>query len=148
MKKFIYLLFVTVLLIACSNKSKRLNISQFEIKDLNGETGITLNKNGEILINSEIYGKVKENGEVLDNKNNILARLNANDILTDSKDQPLIRISKNGDMDNGSGILIKWSENGELLKGDEKTGMKIFPNDSNLYRTASVILYLYLSFGK
>jgi hypothetical protein len=51
-------------------------------------------------------------------------------------------------MDNGSGVLIKWAENGELLKGDIKTGMKISPNDSNLYRTASIILYLYLSFGK
>jgi|WetSurMetagenome_2_1015567.scaffolds.fasta_scaffold661569_1 hypothetical protein len=133
---------------SCSNKSKRIDISQFEIKDSNGVTGIMLSKNGEILINSKIYGKVKENGEVFDNKNNIIAKLNANGILTDSKDQPLIKISENGVMDNGSGVLIKWAENGELLKGDIKTGMKISPNDSNLYRTASIILYLFLSFGK
>lgn len=48
-------------------------------------------------------------------------------------------------MDNGSGTFMEWSENGELMKGNEKTGMKLSPVKTDTFRNASIILFLYLN---
>lgn len=136
------------MLFSCGNKTEKLNFSKFEIKDQNGVTGIKVDDKGGIYVDGQQSGKVQINAEIKDKSGKVIAKLNDDDILLDSENKPLIKINRNGDMDNGSGVLMKWDENGELMKGDEKTGMSIIPNDKKSYRTASIIVFLYLNFGK
>jgi len=139
------MLFAT-LVVSCGIKTERFNYSKFEIKDQNGVVGIIVDDNGNIIINNKLFGKVVKTGKILDKKGKTIAELNNENILVDSLNHPLIKISKNGELDNGSGITIKWSKSGELMKGDVKTGMSISPNDPKSYCTASAILFLSLSF--
>lgn len=148
MKKIVYLLIFATMLFSCGNKTEKLNFSKFEIKDQNGVTGIKVDDKGGIYVDGQQSGKVQINAEIKDKSGKVIAKLNDDDILLDSENKPLIKINRNGDMDNGSGVLMKWDENGELMKGDEKTGMSIIPNDKKSYRTASIIVFLYLNFGK
>lgn len=146
MKKLFYLLFVSVIMVSCGTKADKLEFSEFEIKDENGKIGITVSENGIIKISGEDIGKINTNGSLSDKDGKLIAKITDNNILQDKDGKSLIKIDKNGTMDNGSGTLIKWSESGELLKGNEKTGMQISPVDKKSFQSASIILFLYFNF--
>lgn len=146
MKKTIFLVFLVCLIASCGNKSGKLNFTSFEIKDENGVTGISVKENGEISTIGQQTGKVERNGEIKDMAGKMIAKINDSNILVDAADKPLIKINENGEMDNGSGILIKWNEKGELIRGNEKAGFLIKPYNKNNLQTASIVLYMYLGF--
>lgn len=146
MKNIFYILFVSTILFSCETKKEKLQFSAFEIKNENTVNGITINDNGEININGQNIGIVYHNG-ILNNKNgNILAKITDDNFLQDKNGKNLIKIDEYGKMDNGSGLILEWTENGEFLKGTKKTGMSILPVDPKSFRTASAVLYLYLKF--
>lgn len=146
MKNLFYLLLASTLLFSCGTKKEKLQFSAFEIKNENGVTGITVNKNGEIKMGGNDIGTINPNGSLNDKDGNLLAKMTDDNFLQDKDGNNLIKIDKNGKMDNGSGMFIEWSENGELLKGNEKTGMSITPVDKESFQAASIILFLYSSF--
>lgn len=146
MKKLFYFLFVSVIMISCGTKTDRLQFSQFEIKDENGTTGITVSETGKIKISGEEIGEINKDGTLNDKEGQLLAKITEDNILQDKDGQSLIKIDQNGTMDNGSGTYIKWTDSGELLKGTEKTGMTISPVDKKTFQSASIILFLYLNF--
>lgn len=146
MKKLFYLLFVSVIMVSCGTKTDKLEFSEFEIKDGNGKTGISVSENGTIKISGENIGKINKDGTLNDKEGKLLAKITEENILQGKDGENLIKIDKNGTMDNGSGTFIKWSDSGELLKGDEKTGMNISPVDKESFQSASIILFLYLNF--
>jgi hypothetical protein len=125
-------------------KTGKLEFSEFEIKDENGKTRITVSENGIIKINGEDIGKINRDGALNDKEGKLLAKITEDTILQDKDGKNLIKIDKSGTMDNGSGAFIKWSESGELLKANEKTGMNISPVDKESFQSASIILFLYL----
>lgn len=137
---------ITVFFISCGKKSQELNFSKFEIKDQTDVVGISVNDQGIIYSSGEETGKVERNGEIKTKEGKIVATINASGELFDSKRKLLVKINKQGDIDNGSGLIIHWDKNGNLLKGSEKTGMSISPNDSTSYRAASIVLFLNLNF--
>ncbi len=122
--------------------------TDFEIKDENGKTGILVQTDGNIIVDNVVTGKITKDGTVTDKDGKIIAKIGKNDIITNSEGDALIKINENGKIDNGSGVFIQWSDNGELMKGNEKVGMKMSPVKKDSYRNASIILFLYLSFGK
>ena len=148
MKKYIYFLIVLMSFISCANNSSKLEISQFEIKDKNGVTGIFVTENGQIKIMDEVIGKIYSTGEIFDKSNKIIAKIDANDNLRDTKGNILCNIDKNGNIDNGSGKLIGWTENGEWPEGNQEISFKIHPNNQSLYRTASCVIFLYFESAK
>ncbi|MGD1842808.1 MAG: hypothetical protein ACFB0B_18205 [Thermonemataceae bacterium] len=119
----------------------------FEIKDGDGKTVVTVQKDGSIMIKGEVKGHITEDG-TFSYEEKIIAKMGESDMLVDAKGETLAKIDENGTIDNGSGVLIKWSESGELMKGDEKMGMKITPAEKSSFRNASIILFLYLSGSK
>lgn len=147
MKKLLYFLFVSAILLSCGANTEKLQFSAFEIKDENGITRIVVSKNGEIKVNGENIGLINTDGILQDKDGNLLAKLREDNFFQDQAGENLIKINKNGQMDNGSGMFVEWSATGELLKGNEQTGIHIEPNDSKSYQAASAILYLYLSFN-
>jgi len=146
MKKLFFFLFVSVIIASCGTKTDRLEFSKFEIKDENGKTGIAVSETGTIKINGEDIGKINRDGTLNDKEGKLLAKITEDNILQDKGGQNLTKIDKRGTMDNGSGTYIKWTDNGELLKGTEKTGMIISPVDKKSFQSASIILFLYLNF--
>lgn len=145
MKNLFYLLFLVAVVISCETKTDRLGFSKFEIKDETGKTGITVSETGIIEIGGEKIGKINRDGTVNDKDGKLLAKITEENILQDKDGKNLIKIDENGTIDNGSGAYIKWAENGELLKGTEKTGMIITPVDKKSFQAASIILFLYLN---
>ncbi len=146
MKTLFYLLLASTLLFSCGTQKEKLQFSEFKIKNENGETGITVNKNGAIKISGEDIGTINSDGTLNDKEGNLLAKMTDDYFLQDKDGNNLIKIDENGKMDNGSGMFIEWSESGELLKGNEKTGMSVTPVDKNSFQAASIILFLYLNF--
>lgn len=140
MKK-LFLCLSLVFLISCGAKT------DFEIKNADGETGIIVQTNGSIIINNEVNGNISKDGTVTDKNGTVIATIGEDNILQDSEGKTLIKIDENGKMDNGSGTFIEWSENGELMRGNESTGMKISPVKNDAYRNASIVFFLYSSFG-
>lgn len=145
MKKIFYLLLISTLLFSCGSKTDKLQFSEFEIKDEKGISRITVNENGKIRVSGEDIGTINTDGILNDKNGNLLAKITDENILQEKDGKNLIKIDENGKIDNGSGMLIEWSENGELLKGNEKAGMRISPVDKKSFQAASIILYLYLS---
>lgn len=137
--KNLFLCLSLMLLISCGETTG------FEIKDENGKTGIIVQTNGSIIINNEVIGTITRNGTVTDKDGKVIARIGENDMLLDSNSKAIIKMDKNGKMDNGSGTFIEWSENGELMKGNEKMGIKLSPVKTDTFRNASIVLFLYLN---
>lgn len=100
------------------------------------------------MINGNLVGKVNKNGTLSDKNDQVLIKITDENIVQNTEGKALIKIDKNGTMHNGSGILITWSEKGELIKGTENTGITISPSDKHSLQTASVVLFTYLSIGK
>jgi hypothetical protein len=148
MKKYIYFFIVPIMLISCSNQPNKLEISQFGIENETGEQGILVSETGDIKIMNEAIGKITVAGKVFDKKNKVIASLDSKDNLLDAKGNILCKIDKDGNIDNGSGTLINWTKNGEWYIGNEKANFKIRPNNPNLYRAASIVLFLYLEVSK
>ncbi len=146
MKRSICILIVTLLTLSCGSKIDKLPFSEFEIKDENGITGIAIDETGIIRVNEEVIGKISREGKLYDKDEKLLAKITDENIVQDKNGNNLIKIDSKGRMDNGSGIFIQWSENGELMKGDEKTGMNISPVNQKSFQTASIIIFLYLNF--
>tara|TARA_R110002072_G_scaffold302577_1_gene486387 strand:- start:4967 stop:5392 length:426 start_codon:yes stop_codon:yes gene_type:complete len=140
--KNIFLTLSVLFLVSCGTQT------DFEIKDENGKTGILVQTNGNILVDNVASGKITKDGTVTDNDGKVIAKIGENNLVTDSEGRALIKITEKGKMDNGSGVYIEWSEDGELMKGNQNTGMKISPVKEDSFRNASIILFLYLSFGK
>ena len=146
MKKQLYLIFISTLLFSCGTKSDRLQFSEFEIKDGNGVSGIAVNKLGNVTINEKVIGEINEDGTLNDKDGKLLAKLTDGNILQDKNGNSLIKIDAHGKMDNGSGMFIEWSKSGELMRGNENTGMRIIPVEEKSFQAASIVLYLYLNF--
>ena len=145
MKTIIYLVLFSIFSISCGNQSTKLTISKFQIVDENGIVGINVSNDGTILLESAIKCKIKPTGEIFDNKDSLLAKITG-DKLIKSNGELICRINQNGTMENGSDETIKWNSEGELVRGKEKTGFKIIPNDPKLYRAASIIFFLMTNF--
>ncbi len=147
MKNLFFLLFTSIILASCGASTDKLEFSEFEIKDENGTTGITVDESGVIKMNAEKIGNINSDGSLNDKDGKLIAKITEDNFLQDKGGKNLIKIDENGTMDNGSGTFIKWSENGELLRGSEKTGMTISPVDKKSFQSASIILFLYLNFN-
>lgn len=138
MKKCILLVSIS-LLISCKATT------DFEIKDQNGTTVMTVKTDGSVISNNKTLGKISKEGTFTDNDGKVTAKMTKNDILIDAKEEPLIKIDSNGKMDNGSGIFIEWSKKGMLMKANQSTGFTITPVDKKSFKKASILLFLYLN---
>lgn len=147
MKHFTHILFISFILMACATKQDKLHLSDFEIKDENGITRLVVSKNGDIKMNDELMGVIKSDGNINDQNGELVATITADNTLQNKDVQKLVLIDENGQIDNGSGLFIEWTEDGEFLKGAEKTGITIAPVNKKSFQTASAILCLYLSFN-
>lgn len=130
---------------ACNTKTDKLQFSEFEIKDENGKTAITVSNNGTITISGKTIGTINKDGTLNDIKGNLLAKLNDANILEDKDGKNLTKIDENGVIDNGSGTYIKWNKEGDFIKGSTKTGLTMTPAAEKSFQSASIILFLYLN---
>ena len=148
MKKVFYLFLVLSVLSSCAIKTNQLRFSKFEITD-KGVSRIMVDENGIIKRSGsgDRIGKINKNGTFNDKDGNLVLKITDDNFLQNKDGKKLIKIDANGKMDNGSGMYIEWSESGELLKGNKKTGMRITPVDKKSFRAASTILFIYLSDG-
>lgn len=147
MKKILVVLFVVGLLSSCN--SGVLSFSAFELKDGQGLLSINVESDGTLKVKDQIIGIInKEDGSIKDKDQKLIASFKSNGDLSDKDGNLLVNINKNGEFKVGEGAMVSWSEEGELMKGEEKPGLKIEPADKSSFQVASIIVYTFFGFGK
>ncbi|MCH2022477.1 MAG: hypothetical protein MK207_08375 [Saprospiraceae bacterium] len=143
MKILLYFSFL-MFLVSCSD-SKKSKFSAFDVKNNEGTTIMSMGDDGTITFPTEEDVKVtlNENYELLDDEGKVRIKLNGEGMLVTEDGENIGNVSESGEIDFGTGVTMKWSENGELMKGNEATGIMIEPNNSNSYRAASILMNLY-----
>jgi len=145
MKKFTCLLLITTVLISCGTKNKGLKFSAFEVTDETGVAGIKVEEDGKFFVAGMFTGTVDKNGFIRDTANQVIVEIR-NDSVFMAVGKYLYRINENGTIDDGSGILLKWNKEGELLYGDIKNGIRITPADQNSFQAASILWRYYTNY--
>lgn len=146
MKKTTYMIPVLFLVLSCATKKEKLTFSKFIISDAKGQTEMKVDDSGAIFISDNLIGMIDKEGTIITKNGTVLAEVLEDDIIVDGEGNTVIKIDKQGTVDKGTGEIIQWTENGELMNGDQLTGLKIFPADKESYQTASILLFLHLSF--
>ena len=119
-------------------------IKSLEIADQKGVVGLRVS-NDTIYFKNQLIGLISKENIVKNGKGEILA-VWEKDILSDSKNNPIASIDSSGRISNGSGMEFFWSNTGTLMRGSEKTGFTIKPVNSTLFKYASIIYMLQMSF--
>lgn len=90
------------------------------------------------------FGRVDTCGRVFDTEDRQIATVEGDGVFGYPEGQMLVGITDDGSLDNGSGVLLRWDEDGRLLRGEEDVGFYLEPPDSEASTTALVVLFLYL----
>lgn len=144
MRKIKCLLVVFITVLACEAEPEKLDFSKFKITDANGQSIIKIDEKGTITKNGDKVGCVEKNGIISDKKGRTILKLGEDETLfLDNEGKAVIRVYKNGEFTSSSGELIQWSDAGELTKGEENTGITIYPIEKRFLQIASILLYLY-----
>lgn len=143
MKKILFLLLSAVLSLSCATSTNNLHLAPFEIRSDNDPFGIAVDEKGIIKFQSEIIGSIKTDGSVRDKDNKLVAILTKDDMLQSKDGKTSFKITKNGQIINGSGNIKGWTENGEFVYGTEETGLTIVPVDKKLFQIEAVVTILF-----
>ncbi|VXA95154.1 conserved hypothetical protein [Flavobacterium sp. 9AF] len=143
MKKLIWLIGLLAFL-SCETESDKFIYSKFKITDANGQSIIRVDDKGNVYKQGNRVGNIEKKGVILDKKGRIVLKLSDNKTsFLDSEDKKVIEISSTGEFINTTNDKIHWSDSGELMKGDENTGIAISATEKELLQIASVLLYIF-----
>jgi len=140
--KNLIILFLIVTSISCSEQKEIFRISTLEITIEEDTTSLRLDKKGLIYQNEIAVGKLEQN-RVTDIKGNEIFSFNERFIVVDVNKDTIEDLSNKyiGLNDKFLGAF-KWSSAGDIESEDgTKLGIQLTPNDTTLYRTASLILH-------
>jgi len=129
----------------CDNKLLKqpfLQIHQFKLMDKTGKVHLQMDKNGKFEFEGSAAGTIGNDGKVVDLNGKVLAIMRATSVLEDASGTPLVRISQDGTIDNGSGVNIRWTKNGTLKRGSSPLDVKLVPASVATRRTASILFFL------
>ena len=145
MKKISCIIVFVIMGIACEeNESDKLSFTKFKITDANGQSILKVDEKGTLTKNGVHVGFIKKSGIVEDKKERTVLQLAAGgSLFVDGEGKEVIEIDKNGTFLSSSGEVIHWNDAGELMRGEENTGISIYPVQKELLQFASVLLYIH-----
>ena len=117
-------------------------IAGFKILDDQGNVRFSMNDKGQFWHGKMLAGTIAANGTVTDARGQLVAKLTQDGVLENAHGQGLLKIDPDGAIDNQSGVLVRWSPDGELTKGQTKVNARLSPADSPARRAASVLFFL------
>lgn len=129
----------------CDNKLLKqplLQIRPFKLVDKSGKTHLLMDKNGKFKFEGKPAGTIHKDGKVVDPDGKLVAVLRETSILEDAAGAPLVRISSDGIIDNGSGVKMLWTKDGTLKQEASLLDVKLVPASSNTRRVASILFFL------
>jgi hypothetical protein len=135
----------------CDNKileQSLIKLSPFKIAGKNGNIHFEMNKTGQIRQEGKVVGSINRAGKIVDPHGKLIANLRETSILEDSKGMPLVKVDTDGTLDDGSGVLIRWLQDGTFSQGENILDAKLLPSNSPARRAASIVFFLGMSFGK
>lgn len=141
MKNILYSLLILAFF-SCSTKTNNdLKTAPLEVKISEHNISIKLDNKGIIEQNGVTIGKIEGN-KIIDSDNNNTFTLTENFILLDAKKDTIADYSNKNIFVNDVFLgVLKWNTKGSLIADDgTELGIQITPNDTTLYRTASVVL--------
>jgi hypothetical protein len=141
--KYKFLIMTILLIASCSRKKDLLHISELRIEINDAYPKITMEKDGKIYIDNDLVTIANKNGVIKWKSGNVACEMGEDNILRNYVGEPLIKINKNGVMDNGSGVVYHWNTAGKFVKGDKEIDYSLVPNDNNLFQVASIIMFLH-----
>ena len=151
-RRIVLVLWACLALLACQpvtalNESDVI-LSPFKIVDSQGVTHLSMDGSGGILAEGEAFGRLDSAGNVFGAEGRQVARLRASGMLETLDGEALGVIGPDGSMDNGSGALVAWREDGVLCVGDEASDIVLSPRNTAAKRAASIVVLLYLGPGE
>ena len=141
MKMLIYVALLLVI-VGCSEQSKNfIKVSPLEVIIKEDKISLKLDGKGFLSQNGEALGRIEGN-KVLDLEGNEVYSINNNyTVFNIKKDTVADYRNKKNYINDGFFGVIKWSTSGNLETADgDDLSIQIVPNDSTLYRTASLVL--------
>jgi hypothetical protein len=141
MKKIIMIVSLILLISSCKTTK---NMIPFSLYSTNNIEVMNVSSSGEVTINNQKSGRIYPDGTLKNIKNDTIANLHEDGTLV-ANQKPIAKILEKGTIDMGSGPILEWSENGTLTL-NEKLAIRIEPNDSAIYKYASILFITYLSF--
>ena len=141
MKMLIYVALLLVI-VGCSEQSKDfIKVSPLEVIIKEDNISLKLDGKGLLSQNGEALGRIEGN-KVLDLEGNEVYSINNNyTVFNIKKDTVADYRDKKNYINDGFFGVIKWSTSGNLETADgDDLSIQIVPNDSTLYRTASLVL--------
>lgn len=144
MKKIIYAALLLTI-VGCSEQikgKKNIVISPLEIMIEEDTTSLTLDVTGLVSQNKKPLGNIKGNS-IVDLKGNTVFTMSENYIISDVNNDTVLDCSDKNIALNDSFLgVFRWSKSGALeFEDGDKLNIQIIPNDSTLYRTASLIIH-------
>lgn len=122
-----------------------LTIEEFRIHHDASEDALQVDANGRVHVpGADGAGRIDDCGRMYGAQGTQVATVTEDMIVAHPGTEPLVGIRADGTLDNGSGTLLTWAEDGQLLEGSEPTGFRIEPADSAAKKAASALLFLYL----
>ncbi len=128
--------------VACSEQKETITIAPLEITIDEDTTSLKLDKEGLIYQNEIAIGKLEQT-RITDIEGNEIFSFNDDFIVLDANKDTVEDLSdKYTCVDDLFLGVFKWSKAGQLeMNNERKTGIQLTPNDTTLYRTASLILH-------
>lgn len=132
-----------------ARRSPIMGIAPFRLVDERG-VGFAVDDTGTITMgdgnHSMRVGGVYTDGRIIDTGGNVRATLDADGRLLGDDEEVLVRITETGSLDDGSGTLRSWADDGSLtLPNGQVVRIEPLPEDPAVLRTAAAILYLHLT---
>ncbi|MCU0240392.1 MAG: hypothetical protein MUC29_13210 [Pyrinomonadaceae bacterium] len=141
MKKLTYSILISLFIFNLTAFAQVLEIGNFSLKAKDGAEIISLKKNGEVVVNQQVIGKLSSDGKLTDTSGKTMATITDLGLVTDSDKINYGLIYKNGILDNGSRRQIGWTKDGKFELSD-KDLLTISPNKKKFYQTASFLIML------
>ncbi len=142
MKIFIVIFAFSLAFITC-NSDKESSYSPFLITIQEHGVELSIDAKGELFQNGEKIGSFSGD-KILDANSKVVLAVDASDNILDNSDAKLASLKDDGTMEFEDDFLgmVTWTEKGELLSDSkELLGIQMKPNNPELYKQASLLLF-------
>lgn len=116
----------------------------FTLQNASGNTLLELSNDKQVYVYGAPKAQIDGEGAIMSLDGSVIAKLNHGNILVNHHQMPLIKMKEDGTVDYGSGVVLHWSKDGELMHGDKRLNCKIQPFKKESLKTAGMLYYYFL----
>lgn len=136
--------FLTLLILFSCGVRQKSDQYAFQLKDNSGKTVLEVDDAKQVFLLGKWVGSMNENGQLLNVQNRLIVGLGDDGFVKDADHKVLFKLAEDGRVQNDGGTIVEWNEKGRL-QFDSDSYVDISPNKPHLYKTASLLMFAYLT---